>query len=380
MIINFVNQILGHLINTRTMTVSTLLQYLSEVLDLLTHWHNRRKSFSLHEIETLVGKLNHIALSTPWLTHLLSHLYTSIMTALRGNREYLIHTSPAFRNYLKLIKAHPASSVEEMTSTFAQANVARAVHTTTKKYFINKTMHEELKFIKSALECPRVQKSAPIAHLIPRGPDAEAWGDSSLDAAGGFSLDMGFWWCIEWPLNIRQRTLRHVSNGTSGKLIDINCLEYATILINYAASTHYWCTLGNTSKKKIDYPTTLIWADNTTADTWTRKGCKRSLIGRSLGQLQSALMINNPVGINTNHITTHANIIADKISRHKSESDSLLHFHTLSQEFPSLKGCLRFLPSHALLSAIMDSLLSAPMIDPLSINAQVLNNPGRIVT
>ncbi len=191
---------------------------------------------------------------------------------------------------------------------------------------------------------------------------------------------MGFWWHIEWPPAIKQRTLHHVSDGTTGKLIDINCLEYATILINYAASTHYWHTLDNISRRNIAYPTTLIWADNTTADTWTRKGCKRSMIGRSLGRLQCALMMNNPVGINTDHITTHANIIADKISRHKSESDSLLHFHLLSQEFPSLRGCRRFLLSHALLSAIMDSLLSAPMIDPLSINEQVLNNPGRIAT
>ena len=71
-----------------------------------------------------MGKLNHIALSTPWLTHLLSHLYTSIMTAFRGNRAYLIHTSPAFRNYLKLIKAHPISMEEEMISTFVLTNVA----------------------------------------------------------------------------------------------------------------------------------------------------------------------------------------------------------------------------------------------------------------
>jgi hypothetical protein len=50
MIIDFLNHILGQLINTRTMRVSTPSKYLSEVLDQLTHWHNKRKSFSLIEI------------------------------------------------------------------------------------------------------------------------------------------------------------------------------------------------------------------------------------------------------------------------------------------------------------------------------------------
>jgi hypothetical protein len=91
-------------------------------------------------------------------------------------------------------------------------------------------------------------------------------------------------------------------------------------------------------------------------------------------------MLNNPVGITASHITTDANIIADRISRHKHDTDSLLLFSTLQQEYPLLRTCQRFHPSPELLSAIMDSLLSANGIDPLAVSAQLQNNPGRTAT
>ena len=241
-------------------------------------------------------------------------------------------------------------------------------------------MKDELRLIKLALESDRITKQCPIAHLIPRTPDSEAWGDSSLDAAGGFSTDMGFWWYLEWPQNIRARTLQHITSSTSGPLIDINCLEYATILINFGPCTHFWCAANNRETKGITYPTCLLWADNTTAEAWTQKGCKKSPVGRSLGRLQCTLMLNNPMGIATGHISTHDNVIADRISRHKLETNTLLHFNQLIQEFPLLTTCQRFHPSPMLLSAIMDSLLSASMIDPLTTNEHVLSNPGKIVT
>jgi len=96
MVVDFANTLLGWFINTRTMMVSTPDHFLSEVLCTLTHWHSKRKSFTLKEIESLVGKLNQVALSAPWLTHLLSHLYTSITAALHHTGAHLLHSSSAF--------------------------------------------------------------------------------------------------------------------------------------------------------------------------------------------------------------------------------------------------------------------------------------------
>lgn len=69
-----------------------------------------------------------------------------------------------------------------------------------------------------------------------------AWGDASLDALGGYSLDMGFWWCYQLPDTIFKQTLHHIKNGKKGNLISINKLEYATVLLNYAATISFWCT------------------------------------------------------------------------------------------------------------------------------------------
>jgi len=163
-------------------------------------------------------------------------------------------------------------------------------------------------------------------------------------------------------------------------LIDINALEYATIIISYAACVHYWITQGNCILKKIPHPLVRIFADNTSSESWTIKGCKRSLVGRRLARLQCSLMINNPVGVTADHIDTKANVIADKISRWNKESDILLGFDALLQEFPQLKCCRRFHPSPELISLVTDALSSDKLIDPLTLSQLLLKNPGRIAS
>jgi hypothetical protein len=106
------------------------------------------------------------------------------------------------------------------------------------------------------------------------------------------------------------------------------------------------------------------------------KGCKRSLLGRALGRLLCALLINNPLGLCTARIGTHDNTIADEISRLKSEQDSLSFFCSLAHSHPQLRGCKRFHPSPELLSGITEALLTGKLADPLALNKIILNNPG----
>lgn len=76
-----------------------------------------------------------------------------------------------------------------------------------------------------------ISKKRPIAHLIPREYNASADSDSSLKAAGGFSTTMKFWWYLEWPQEVQNRTLLKLKDNKKGMLISINALEYATVLI-----------------------------------------------------------------------------------------------------------------------------------------------------
>ena len=85
---------------------------------------------------------------------------------------------------------------------------------------------------------------------------------------------------------IRLRTLRFIKDGKSVQLIDINALEYATVIINYAACYYYWVVERNCQAREISYPKVLIKADNVASKFWAKKGCKRSMTGRRLGCIQ----------------------------------------------------------------------------------------------
>jgi hypothetical protein len=154
-------------------------------------------------------------------------------------------------------------------------------------------------------------------------------------------------------------------------------LEYATISINYAAV----CAdvIPNITDNN-PFPTTLIMADNKSAESWTKKGCKASLPGRALGRLQCAHMINNPVGINVDYVNTKENKIADEISRIDRAVDAALFFQSLTQVYPQLSTCRRFHPSAELLSTITAALLYGALPNPIVLAQQLQNNPGNFTS
>lgn len=191
------------------------------------------KAFTVQEMSTLVGHLSHIATTSRWLAHLLSHLYTSISAALKVNCAYEIDTNKAFRQAMK--KVAEDESMTQNQRTFTQGYINRTVHESKRSHFLNSTAIEELRLTRLVLSSESISLRPPIAHLVSRDPTAEAWGDSCLDAAGGFSLRCSFWWYLEWSVEIRRHTLRFHKNNKNGRLISINVLEYASVIINYAA-------------------------------------------------------------------------------------------------------------------------------------------------
>jgi hypothetical protein len=91
-------------------------------------------------------------------------------------------------------------------------------------------------------------------------------------------------------------------------------------------------------------------------------------------------MINNPVGINTAHVSTTDNEIADKISRILTEANLLADMQPLFQDFPLLQSCRRFHPSAELILLISETLLLQKYVDPLQLSRRILSAPGRITT
>ena len=97
-------------------------------------------------------------------------------------------------------------------------------------------------------------------------PSASAFGDSSLTAMGGYSLDLKFWWHLPVPEEVQQRTLLHKADNKDGQLISINVLEFVTVIIDYIASLHVITT---TSYTADPHPVLLSVTDNTSALSWT---------------------------------------------------------------------------------------------------------------
>ena len=86
----------------------------------------------------------------------------------------------------------------------------------------------------------------PISFLIERTPFASSYGDACLDAAGGYSIDLKFWWHIKFPLEVVFRTLKYLPDNKSGKLISINVLEFVVVIIDYCAALTY----SNTDRRR----------------------------------------------------------------------------------------------------------------------------------
>ena len=218
MLVSYLNKILGTMIDTRRLDIGVPSAFIADTLNQLKPYHSSRKEFRVKDMEGISGKLIFIAGTAPWLKLIMASLFRSVAAALGENQAYLTNTSKRFR---LLLKQSRDSAASQNVQTFAQGEAAREVHGCKKTHFINTTMREELHLIIRVLESRRVKHRfrTPIAHLVRRDPSATAWSDSCLYAAGGYSVDMKFWWYIEWPDKVRQYTLKYNRTNKDGNLI-----------------------------------------------------------------------------------------------------------------------------------------------------------------
>ena len=149
------------------------------------------------------------------------------------------------------------------------------------------------------------------------------------------------------------------------------------MVINYVAAYHFY---KHNPDPDDPFPLVRLFGDNAAAESWMSKACTSSLIGRALGRVLCALMIDNPVGTDIDHVTSEDNEVSDRISRIKSESNTLIGIDSLLQDYPKLSGCRQFQPSSKLISLLMDAISQKKLIDPLEANSEVLATPGRIIS
>ncbi len=269
----------------------------------------------MSEAQKLTGKLARLAEGAYWVFHLLSHLYLSIAYALSENKRLLTKSSAEFRNIVLAIRTNafvtPCKDLARHTS-FAMKHATKLTHHASYQYNINRTMYYKIEFFCNKLKPDSgIEWEMPIAHLIPQMPFAMTIGDSSLEGAGGFSVTLGFWWHIHFPDKVVWRTLQFKTSNNDGRLVLINVLEFVTVIINYCTALHVVPT-----SPVIDDPHPVIpnVTNNSSTLSWTLHTCKRSKIGQILAHFFCSLLINSPLGINSQWISTIDNKIADDIS------------------------------------------------------------------
>ena len=353
------------------------------ILILNETWHPGRKQFTAQEAQALTGKLAHLAQAAPWVFHLLTHMYASIAHALRSNKALLANTSEQFRTLLNLLRSESGNPSDiHRVVNFALKMLAKMTHHASAKYNITKTMRYEIEFFRDELqESSETKWETPIGHLVKRSPSFVCYGDSCLDGAGGYSVDLGFVWHIKFPEKVVERTLKHKANNDDGKLISINVLEFLTVIINYIASLHIW---EQTKPTEDPYPVLLNITDNCSAQRWTTTNCKGSSIGRLLARLFCSLLINSPLGINSKWIPTADNYIADDISRLKyaASPNSLPSFDygSLQQKYQELKHCTFFQLNPEVASLLWEIVLTEKWPCRETIKSLKQRPLGRLIT
>jgi hypothetical protein len=275
----------------------------------------------------------------------MSHLYTSLVFALKSNTEVLQKSSSGFRDLVKQITNKTFSGKildHQRHINYAMKQAAKMVNKHGPQYLVNATMQDELNFIKKALSPGSgIKFEIAIGHLIPRTLTASIVGDSSLLSCGGYSIKLKFWWNLSSPKEIVKRTLLHLKDNLDKRFISINCLEYFTIIMSYCASLKVFATQKINNNPHL---VVLCITDNTSALNWTLHTSKKSIIGRALARFFCGLLIGSNIGVNTKWISIIKNVIADKISRFKTtnlEPSSLptYNYANLQQEHKELKVC-----------------------------------------
>eukprot|EP00956_Cyclotella_meneghiniana_P044908 scaffold342465_cov169-Cyclotella_meneghiniana.AAC.1 len=96
---------LGLLWNTRDLTIGITEEYLAEVHEQLTGtWHKGRKSFTITELQKMLGKVQRLGEASGWVFHLLPHMYRSTAFALAQNTKELELKSRSFKEHMETIK------------------------------------------------------------------------------------------------------------------------------------------------------------------------------------------------------------------------------------------------------------------------------------
>ena len=144
-------------------------------------------------------------------------------------------------------------------------------------------MRSEFQIITTVFSQPlKYNLETPIALIVTRGLAFITYGDACLEAVGGFSEGLKFWWHVEFPDFIKSKTLKKMTITRkcvlSKELVSINLLEFLTEIINYAAVTVLHHSGSTIYLRRFHF--LLNWTDNQVSKAWIKKQLPRPPKGK----------------------------------------------------------------------------------------------------
>ena len=336
----YVNEVLGFIINTRTMTISYPPDKRDSLLDNLSRqkW-TTSKSYPIRDLARILGRMRNLSQILPFGDHL------------------SINLQLVLSKYIKTsLSSNPLGRKENIKS---RLNRAWSKH---RKIHISKGACRDLQFITTLLqEAPEHIWHRPISLLIPREPHFESKSDASSFGLGGYSTELHFQW-------------RLLASDLNADKLHINIKEFLALLITIYFKMISFKTLleSNTLPShlsKLDGFVFLSHTDNTAAISWmTHSSRSREPMIIRLTQLLSRLIFSfnrySPCLFKPIHIPGALNEEADALSRP-------LLFPTYSDVFRSFPhlSCLPPLRLPSKLKSLLLGTISGTLTEAQTRNA-----------
>jgi hypothetical protein len=235
---------LGLAIDGDRMEVTIPAKQLDRLFDILMrHWTPKRKHFMARAAAQLIGNLLSCIQGCHWLQLSITHLQQALRDALRNNWSHLIHT----QHFKALLMEQDQAWLEPDAGTRVwkllgiRTNLARALWHCKETTWTPKAVHDECEWLCVIIAQHKTDHQTwtrPISHIVRRAPDFVGYQDAcTLWGMGGHSPDLQYYWRMSWHdlhADLPDK-IKHTLNKKGSEHIHINWLEFAAIMVNYAA-------------------------------------------------------------------------------------------------------------------------------------------------
>lgn len=283
---------LGWTIDTKAMTISVPQEKIAKLRALLQEWPSDRERASVKEVRSLLGKLLHLS------------------EVVRPGRFFV-------RRILNQLGLAPMAAGDNRKGKFVESKQNRRL------VRLSREFHDDLAFWNLILDMSTgtdgvTRLEFPLFCRFLQPPSRILVSDASGDSMGGYCLESGKWWRIDFAEDVRARLRTKVKARDD---LSINVFELlGMVMTAWALTVHAGAV--------PDYPgqSVLMRGDNQSACHWVNRarGAKEPRSG-ALMRMLGCLEMRNGWQFRAKHIKGLANTLADGISRwrHDEIADKL---------------------------------------------------------